>query len=58
MELLLKECGVICVFTVYKVNREDSCDKLYRLKLENRKDNVQVKCNGFIRNIIVMSLYR
>ena len=61
MELLLKDCGVICVFAICKVNRELSGNKLDRLKLENQKDNVQDKCNEFIRkrksNIIVPLIY-
>ena len=41
----------------FKMSPGVSCDIFYRLKLENRKDNAQVKCNEFIRNGKVMSLY-
>ena len=37
MELLLKDCGVICVFTIHKVGREVSGDKLNRLKIRKLK---------------------
>ena len=47
----------LCVFTIFKICGEDSLDKLYRLKIIKPKDscidNVQVKHNDFIRNIIV-----
>ena len=49
-------CNRLCVFTTFKMSPGLSCDILYRLKLENRKDNVQVKCNEFIKNGKVISL--
>ena len=36
-ELLLKEYGVICVFTIYKISNETSRDKLYFLKIRKLK---------------------
>ena len=54
----MKDCGVICVFTISKMSPGVSCDILYRLKLENRKYNVQVKCNEFVGNGKVISLCR
>ena len=54
----MKDCGAICVFTIFKMSPGVSCDILYRLNLENRKYNVQVKCNEFVRNGKVISLYR
>ena len=54
----MKDCGAICVFTIFKMSPGVSCEILYRLKLENRKYNVQVNCNEFIRNRTVISLCR
>ena len=58
MLIVMKDCGAICVFTIglFKMSPGVSCDLLYRLKLENRKYNMQVKCNEFVRNGKVISL--
>ena len=37
MLTFLKDYGVICVFTIYKISPGISCDKLYRLKIRKPK---------------------
>ena len=38
----------MCVFTIFKMSLGVSCDILYRLKSENRKNNVKLNAMSLI----------